>query len=288
MRPEAHVLLTRYNLPSAGAEAFIRARDDWLRHRTALFDRFTVPSVRAQTAPNVHWIVYLDPDSPRWLLHHMERLRLEGTLTPVLRRTVSSADVGSDIRDATGLKRGLVVTSNLDNDDGLANTFSERIQDAAAGATERTALYLATGLIRHDNRLFLRHDRQNAFCGVVEELENAATCWTDWHNRLHRHMRVLRVNGPPAWLQVVHGNNVSNRVRGRRVSPRPYEHSFPPKALADIESPGIHSVASDLLLGLPYRATRDFARSSIRSVAVRVAGKEGLDALKTRIGRLRV
>ena len=38
-----HVLLTRFNLPSAGAEAAIRNRKGWLEHRIVLFERYCLP-----------------------------------------------------------------------------------------------------------------------------------------------------------------------------------------------------------------------------------------------------
>src|SRR6185312_5627395 len=62
-----HVLLTRFNLPSAGVQELIRAKDGWLRGRVALFERYTVPSVQAQTTQDFTWLIYFDPASPTWL-----------------------------------------------------------------------------------------------------------------------------------------------------------------------------------------------------------------------------
>src|SRR5690349_13295410 len=111
-----HVFLTRFNLPSRGAESYIRARENWLRDRVALFERFTVPSVRAQTAQNIKWIVYLDPESPEWLKHRMTELEGEGLLWPVYRAEVSREELLSDLRHIVGTPSSWLLTTNLDND----------------------------------------------------------------------------------------------------------------------------------------------------------------------------
>lgn len=266
---------------------YVRSRDNWLRHRTALFDRYTVPSVRAQEMNNLYWIVYLDPGSPDWLLSYMERLRAEGVLAPVLRTTVGGDELRGDIRRTTGRSGGRLLTTNLDNDDGLAVDFSSRLQRAAGMVTGRTALYVPHGLILSENRLFLHKDRHNAFCSVVEDIDDAHTCWMDWHNRLDRHMPVYELDGGPGWLQVVHGNNVTNRIRGHRVGPDGYRPQFAEGLLDDVEKPGFLAGILDRAAHTPYRRVRDAGRSSLRSLAVGLVGKQGLDNAKARFAKLR-
>lgn len=287
MNEIVHVLLTRYNLPSAGAEAYVRTRENWLAQRTALFGRYTVPSVRGQVAHRPHWIVYLDPASPEWLLAHMDELRSGGVLTPILRTSVDGDELRHDIRVTTGREEGTLVTTNLDNDDGLSIDFALRLRAAAMTVARRSALYVPRGLILHNDRVFLHRDRYNAFCSVVEDLRTADTCWLDWHNRLHRHMPTHAVDGGPGWLQVVHGDNVSNRVRGHRVDPDVYRSLFAPGALDRLDSPGRLDVLLDRLTSTPYRFLRDTSRSSARSLAIALAGKEGLGAAKARWARRR-
>ena len=56
-----HVFLTRFNLPSGGTEARIRARETWLAERWTLFERYCAPSVAAQTSDRFRWIIYFAP-----------------------------------------------------------------------------------------------------------------------------------------------------------------------------------------------------------------------------------
>lgn len=274
----AHVFLTRYNLPSEGVESMIRAKEGWLRERTELFERYTVPSVRAQLGEDIHWIVYLDTQSPQWLLDKMYGWRDEGLLSPILRDSVSETERADDIRQVVGRPEGPVITSNLDNDDGLARDFVERLRGAQV-REGRTALYLENGLICSGQRAYLRHDPSNAFCAVREDLSDLKTCWMDWHNRLGMHMPVVGLAGQPGWLQVIHGTNVSNRVRGTIVDPAPYRALFGER-LDGLHAPSTTEAARERLVAGPGRWLRDTARGNLRAGLVKVVGKDRFDALK--------
>lgn len=274
-----HVLLTRFNLPSVGAESVVRAKDGWLRARLKLFRRFCLPSVMQQSNQNFKWIIYLDPQSPEWLVRSLDDLNIRGTFTPIYRAEVDRGELLKDLRSVSGAQHRELVTTNLDNDDGLASDFVERLQAAENDGT-RTAIYLPHGLIRNGSALYLRRDRSNAFCSVREDWEAARTCWSDWHNLLGQSMNVRELAGAPAWLQVIHGSNVSNRIRGRRVSAAPYVNSFG-SLLDGIEDVGPLGLMRDAVLNRPRRIALDSGRSMLKHAAMTVVGKEGLDRLKT-------
>jgi hypothetical protein len=267
-----HVLLTRFNLPSLGAESVIRAKEGWLRDRVELFEQYCLPSVRTQSNQNFHWIVYFDPWSPSWL---KARIADHGSVyTPIFRESVNSAELFDDMRSVVGAQRSALITTNLDNDDGIACDFVDRLQSAST-THPRTAIYLANGLIKHSTELYFRTDRMNAFCSVREGWDDPRTCWADWHNLLINSMPVVVVDCAPTWLQVIHGTNVSNRVRGRLVSPAEYRSRFP-GLLDELAVPSPRQRAQDLFLARPVRFVRESGRASAKRVVMRLVGKEGL------------
>jgi hypothetical protein len=273
-----HVLLTRFNLPSVGVESIIRAREGWLRDRVELFERYCLPSVRGQTNQQFNWLVYLDPESPVWLKDRIARLSADGIFTPLYRASVSRKELASDVHSVSGAHRSQLLTTNLDNDDALANDFVERLQGADP-PDEATAIYLVDGLIKRGNRVFRRTDRRNAFCSVRETWDGPVTCWADWHNLLGERMAVLEVEGEPAWLQVIHDFNVSNRVRGRRVPPEPYRQAFS-GLLDDVAAPTPLEVVGDIMVAGPPRHLRESGRAVLKRLVMTAVGKEGLDRLK--------
>ncbi|MFC6714661.1 glycosyltransferase [Branchiibius cervicis] len=279
-----HVLLTRFNLPSAGAESFIRARDGWLRNRIELFETYTVPSVAAQTEP-IQWLVYVDHESPQWLLDRLLPLQDRGLLKLLGRQEVTKTDLLADIEEVLSPGTTRVLTSNLDNDDAIARDFSTRLRRAAEppGAA---AIYLDYGLVGDSDGVYLRRDVSNAFCSAISDRPLTLTCWEDWHNRLDRHMAVRHISDrAPGWLQVIHTTNVSNRVRGQLTSPARYAALFPGQ-LDGLGEPSRSRLLKDRLLGHPSRTGRDAARGLIRGSIVAVAGKDGLTDLKSSAAQL--
>jgi hypothetical protein len=274
-----HVLLTRFNLPSAGRESQVRAQEGWLRNRVDLFQRFCLPSVKAQTCGNVHWIVYFDPESPSWLIDSVPRLASEGGFVPIFRATVSHDQLVEDLTNVVGKPRGRLITTNLDNDDGLALDFAERLQLQARIPTDRTAIYFSRGMILAGKDLYSRTDRRNAFCSVVESWEQPATCWADWHNLLGKSMAVMEIAGGPAWLQVVHGGNVSNRVRGKMVSSQLHLRNFP-VIPTDKGYPSDRELRWENLVVAPVRYVGERGRSTVKWFMMMVLGKEGLGKVK--------
>lgn len=273
-----HVVLTRFNLPSVGVESIVRAQEGWLRSRMALFERYCVPSVLAQTNQNFTWVIYFDPESPQWLLERIDEYRTADTFVPVFRPSFDHSELVEDLRRVVGAPRSELITTNLDNDDGLAVDFVERLQ-AGAPPPGRTALYLTRGLIKSPDGLYLRIDRRNAFCSVRETWDEPGTCWLDWHDLLSRHMPVCEIGGTPGWLQVVHGMNVSNRVRGALTAVTQYNAQFP-GLLDGIPTPKRIDFLRDRLIAQPLRGAREASRTVIKRAARTLLGKKGLDRVK--------
>lgn len=280
-----HVLLTRFNLPTLGAESTIRAKDGWLQDRVGLFERYCLPSVTAQTNPDFHWVLYFDPESPAWLRERISRWESDERVHPIFREAVSHDELMDDLAKVSGARRDVLLTTNVDNDDGLAADFVARIQNIVP-SHERSALYLVNGVIRRKRELYLREDRNNAFCSVREPWSGAFGCWADWHNRLERHMPVEEIEGDPGWLQVIHGSNVSNRVRGRRIAGSVYLPNFG-DLLDGIETPGRWSAVQDFVVGRPMRGLRDVSRFAVKRLLVDRLGKNGFDDFKAGLARLR-
>lgn len=93
-------------------------------------------------------------------------------------------------------------------------------------------------------------------------------------------MPVLELDGQPGWLQVIHGTNVSNRIRGRLASPGEHACLFP-TLLDDVDQPTPGEELADLVAGRPWRVARDSGRQVTKTAIVQLVGKDGLDRLKS-------
>ena len=137
-----------------------------------------------------------------------------------------------------------------------------RLQAAveAAAPTARASFNLTHGVVIEDGRVYAHAHPSNAFASWLEPWDDAArTCMSINHMRMAEHGPVLQVGGPAAWLQVVHGGNVSNKVRGRRVGPEAVRDRFPPEVPGRLRASSATGIALENLLLTPLRAARDVA-----------------------------
>ena len=100
-------------------------------------------------------------------------------------------------------------------------------------------------------------------------------------------MPAVVLRGAPGWLQVIHGTNVSNRVRGRRTRPSAHRAAFT-GLLDDLPDPTHAEIVRDTLLGAPSRALREGSRAAVKTAVGATLGRDGLDRVKllrARVGR---
>jgi hypothetical protein len=275
--PDAFVLLTRFNLPSKGYESIVRSSSGWLEDRVALFERFCLPSVQAQTDGHFVWIIYFDPESPAWLMKKIEQWQIFPQLKAVFRDRVMLEDMRIDFEQALGHRPRRLITANLDNDDAIGRNFVSRLR-AMAPFQGREALFLSNGLVLSGHRLFLNRDADNAFCCASEDWEGFVTCWAKPHTDLKHFMAARYLGGQPGWLQVIHGNNVSNRARGRRVSPAGFASEF--TILGSLPPARRKELLTDQLWYRPQRWTREFTRAIVKKAVLLLLPQGGIDQLK--------
>ena len=75
---------------------------------------------------------------------------------------------------------------------------------------------------------YLLPDDANPFASLMEAMgPGVRTIWGEKHVDIERLAPLALVGGAPAWMQLVHGSNVSNRIKGRRVRLDSYCDLFP-------------------------------------------------------------
>lgn len=206
-----HLVLTRFNV-----RWIIGPHDTaWLAHRFELFDRYCHPSVRGQTSHDFRWLVFFDEDTPEPFRSRIDEYARWPVFTPVFigrpSTEVYDAAIAAHLDGADHL-----VTTRLDNDDAIGRDFVARVQAAARQGT-REFLNLPVGYVWHRGRVYRHEHPSNAFISLSEPAAGFRSVWATRHEEAGRVAPVHQVAGGPAWLQVIHERNVSNRVRGRRV-----------------------------------------------------------------------
>ena len=260
-----HVILTRFNLATPGRESTIRNQPGWLDGRFALFERYCLPTLAAQTAKRFRWIVYFDEATPAAFRARVEACRRVAAFHPYYTAMFPGERWPVSVREVLGAEAApWLLTTRLDNDDGLAVDFVARVQAAVAAAPPRPGVFnLTEGYVFDGRRAYAHSHPSNAFASLLEPWEGARTIVATPHMELAAAGPLTQIGGPGGWLQVVHGGNVSNRIRGRRVPPSELAGRFPPAI--DLGAPAsAAAVAAENLVVAPLRAARDRAAGLLR------------------------
>jgi hypothetical protein len=119
-------------------------------------------------------------------------------------------------------QRPFLITTRLDSDDAIGTRFVEVVQ---AQFDEQEALYvdLVRGLQVDRTGQVFRYDYPlNPLISFIERRDGSPrTVFQSFrHGDSRRHAPVRAVITSPMWVQVVHGGNLMNAVRGPRVHPR--------------------------------------------------------------------
>lgn len=212
-----HFLLTRFNVATPGREVAVRNAPGWLERRFDLFERYCLPSVAANRAHAFTWLVYFDRETPD---RFRQRIAATQQACPFVARFIGPLDkqqVIDDVRSRLPAGTRRVLTTRLDNDDAIARDFLVRSARAAADQPDGTVVNFPRGIAASGGALFAARDESNPFTTLVESATDLRTIWSVTHDALQRHFRIVQVDAPPAWLQVIHGDNVTNRIKGHRL-----------------------------------------------------------------------
>lgn len=262
-----HIIMTRFNLATPGRESRLRNRPGWLEERLVLFQRYCLPSVAGQTERRFHWVIYFDKDTPAAIRDRVEGLRTLGGFIPYYTGLFPAEGWPRSLHELFGLETGRVLTTRLDNDDALALDHVARLHSAVRQrGHERGAYNFTRGCILHRGRLYGLTHPTNAFFSWLDHAgPGLRTAPNIQHMDIANHGPVHQIGGPAAWMQVVHGGNVSNRVRGRRIRPAALQGSFPPEVTATLAPAGRLAVAMENALLTPVRAGRDWAITALHA-----------------------
>lgn len=187
-------------------------RDELLDERKAVF---------ATAAPTFLPLLWTPPQSPKaapWDRH--------GGATNTVQRIAASA-YRAPWRDIIGDRSDRVLTTRLDDDDGLATNAIARYQAAARRAKGRTILMLPSG-VRVWRGLYadVRHLR-NAMHTLVTPPGDAMLVYDYGHAKCDRAAPVHMVDQQWGWLWVRHRDTISGYRRAERPITPAVRAAFP-------------------------------------------------------------
>lgn len=190
-----------------------------MEERLSLFERFCVPSVAGQRWQDFRWLIYVARETRKAHLSELARI-----LRGVRQVEVTPMDSWSDDWAAASVyllgKTPKVVTTRLDNDDALHQDFMRLVAERAAAEEPGTFIEFLSGYTYDlaSGRLNRYQFPGNPFPSYVEwRRPTLLTVHQGNHVHLREKGKMVTIDEPTAWLQVIHGSNVMNRMHGLPV-----------------------------------------------------------------------
>jgi hypothetical protein len=211
-----HYVITRFNARQ-GRE---RASDDWLRHRLVYFQSLCYRSVVTQTNRNFVWLVFFDSERDAWFQKEIDRLCV-GAFVPIWVEGALTTEV---IANAIAMRSSApwLITTRIDNDDAIAPDFIERLHQEFHEQTFEFVNFSRGLQLTEGGAVYSWTDPTSPFISLIERKPEeglSRTVHIDGHDRLRNHGPVRQVSAPPMWVQMVHGKNIANAVKGVRARP---------------------------------------------------------------------
>ncbi|WP_265443437.1 glycosyltransferase [Flexivirga meconopsidis] len=213
-----HFLITRFSA------VFVPDQDppdeDWLFYRLAFFLDALLPSVAGQQGAKARWLVFLDDRSSDEFRSAIEELAGD-VFEPVWTHEMFLQALPRELAERSAAP--YLISTRVDSDDALAVDFVETVQ-AQFDRQERLYVDFARGVqVDRAGAVYLHDQPSAAFQSLIERRAPGRLPYTIFGHPQHTQLRTvgpqLRVRTPPMWLQIVHGSNIANSIRGPRVSP---------------------------------------------------------------------
>ncbi len=223
MKYYKHYLITKFNVRREAITATqddlidVTTDDNYLKQRFSLFLKYTVPSVNAQTCNNFIWLILFSEHTPEKYKKIMSDIVSEHDNYYAV--YVSDYEDSSETTSRILSKENVdwYITSRLDNDDALAKTYIEEIQNIVSEQNniEKQVIIFKNGYQYDEKRKLLvkYYFPHNHFSTLISKGDSVETIYKYNHMNIHKSVNLNSYdNKKPMWMEVVHESNVSNRM----------------------------------------------------------------------------
>ena len=217
---DVHAIVTRFAVPAVFKPRGERDEsgspthhlgEEWLLKRIRLLSKWCSPTVNRQTNNNFIWLLAIDERVPKHIQNSVI-LASGPRASPVVVR--QGERFQSAFTRELSSRGNRILSSRLDSDDGISKHFINTVQK---NIEVGKALNFTHGL-RYDPRNKIsqhRYDKTNPYMSYLSHNGLHAYDLGDhgkWHDR---GVEVVDYDTKtPMWLQVIHGDNALNQMRG--------------------------------------------------------------------------
>ncbi len=215
-----HFIVTRFNLSKSDWTLSKQNKsvltDEWYTNRFDLFSNYCYPSVKHQLNKNFEWLVFFDTKTPEKYLSKIEAYKTDfENFKPFFIDGQKSLNESLTAYISSHSEK-YIITSGLDNDDCISNTFVDSVQRKF---NQQDFLYLDyingyTLQINSTIRLGKKLHLYNPFASLIEKNDNPITIYHRQHMHWKKEKKAMRVKNENVWCSIIHNENMVNEYTG--------------------------------------------------------------------------
>lgn len=233
-----HYLYTRFNLRTETVRidrsgvVIDPLSNIWIENRMKLFLKYCWPTIVNQKFTDFKWIVHFAPETPEFFY--------EGLSDEFPNFIPFKGDSFKEwVVENTPEDTDYVVTSRVDNDDGLSVEYFNAIHTSAInninlGNPVAFVINPERGIVMKTDtyKYSIVNEKSNPFITLVEPFRGnesyVQTVLAHRHIVMEDHFKTIRLNTKsPLWMRVIHETNLLNIYYGSTSGRFQLEHLFP-------------------------------------------------------------
>ncbi len=218
-----HYLITRFNVPVKNWDRDKAGHpvldDAWMKERLSLFTTYCAPTILHQSIKDFTWLIYCDTlTSPDYLA--IIQQAINGIPGATIRKVEDFEMSLTDFRKLLAADPSpFVITSRLDNDDGLGPDFIREVQASFVPVDKMIINFNKGVLYDLQNHVLteVRSSPYNHYGSLIEEKQADQMFLTIFgypHGQPPKGSNVMNLNSRFAWLKVIHQRNMVSKTNG--------------------------------------------------------------------------
>lgn len=186
--------------------------DDYLEERFYIFEKYTLPSVKNQINQNFTWVVLFHKNTPEKFLKRIKELKKIYDFDDYY------FDDGEEFTSLNFCTKDeeyeFYITSRIDNDDVIEETFVKQIQDYAVKNLHNCVISFPNGekWDLNTNKRYKICQENNAFCSLIGP-KGTSILRTSHRKVFENNDAVLFETDKPMWISTIHDSNVFNQIK---------------------------------------------------------------------------
>lgn len=234
-----HYLLTEYNLDYSGfTNKEYTCDDNWHTFRNQLFEDYCVPSVKAQVNQTFEWVIFFNDDKKNKYREFLNRVNNKSDTVHFIfvKPDESHVRLFREYLTSTHTHRYLI-TTRMDNDDCISKDFIDSIQkkfsELKSGNKADDLIINVGNGYQYELKFPYRKAVVNNYhyspfvTHVFKTDDSLKTVLDQPHHLWENHLDSVEIDSRLYWTQVIHQNNLANRVLSLKLLPVLLDSRFP-------------------------------------------------------------